>query len=53
MKKSKRGQKPNRFQREVLTAEGLRWENWLVVAADMESIRVRNKNSGKTRVIRC
>ncbi len=53
MKKSKRGKKPNRLQRGVLTAEGLRWENWLVVSTDMESITVRNKNSGKTRVIRC
>ncbi|WP_420315043.1 DUF6906 family protein [Coprococcus hominis (ex Arizal et al. 2022)] len=48
--KLKRPAKPTRKQKEIMAKNGLRWENWNVVADCADHIIVESKASDRRRV---
>lgn len=47
----KNPKKPTREQKKIMANRGLDWKNWLVISADLVSLTILNKKSGRIRVI--
>lgn len=47
----KQGKNPTRAQKEIITENKLKAENWLVLSDSKEQLTVQNKTSGKIRTL--
>ena len=47
----KQGKNPTRAQKEIITENKLRSENWLVLTDSKELLTIQNKTSGKIRTL--
>ena len=46
-----KGKRPTRSQKIAMSKKNLNSENWLVLGESIETLHIKNKNSGKIRSI--